>query len=83
MNKCRLTSLIRLSHLAPEIVGALAVTSFLIELSSDFVGRLRMVTAIRGCFIFVRSSTCICRDVVPCVSRKQAGPFSRSAKVGS
>ena len=32
---------------------ALAVTSFLIEISSDFVGRLRLVTDIRGCFILI------------------------------
>src|ERR1700730_654711 len=33
MNKCRLTSLIRLSHLAPEIVGALLAARHPIELT--------------------------------------------------
>jgi site-specific DNA recombinase len=40
MNKCRLTSLIRLSHLAPEIVGALLADRHPIELTPTRLLRL-------------------------------------------
>ncbi len=40
MNKCRLTSLIRLSHLAPEIVGALLAGRHPIELTPTRLLRL-------------------------------------------
>jgi hypothetical protein len=40
MNKCRLTSLIRLSHLAPEIVGALLAARHPIELTPTRLLRL-------------------------------------------
>jgi site-specific DNA recombinase len=40
MNKCRLTSLIRLSHLAPEIVGALLAGRHPIELTPSRLLRL-------------------------------------------
>jgi DNA invertase Pin-like site-specific DNA recombinase len=40
MNKCRLTSLIRLSHLAPEILGALLAGRHPIELTPTWLLRL-------------------------------------------
>jgi site-specific DNA recombinase len=40
MNKCRLTSLIRLSHLAPEILGALLAGRHPIELTPTRLLRL-------------------------------------------
>jgi site-specific DNA recombinase len=40
MNKCRLTSLIQLSHLAPEIVGALLAGRHPIELTPTRLLRL-------------------------------------------